>query len=336
MKDKDNGRKAPPLSDDAIDRAKRELLHDVGYKSPPTATRFKKGQSGNPAGRPRAPKTHGLKLEDQPVYQAVLDRAAKPVRMREGDVVTEVSTRDAMVQSVYATGLKGNARSQGLALDLMRTADILRAKERSERESLARNWKAIQAQELAAAIEAGRDTRLILPHPDDIVIGGDEGYRIVGPWDEASLLKHEHTLRVIDVLILQDELDRRRRKRSEQTPPSVADDLTGASLLAFFLNHTLPARIKIGDTTMLMKVMAAERHTLRELLKMTYTAWHALGWPVKRGAMMPSFDVMKRKVELRLDFHLAYNEGRIDLDALSKGEFSDDILEFMDKHDIPG
>lgn len=336
MSDKDTpSQEASSLNEDAVERAKREMLGGVGYKNPPTATRFKKGQSGNPNGRPRASKGSGLTLKDQPVYQAVLERAAKPVRIREGDAVTEISTREAMVQSVYATGLKGNARSQGLALDLMRTADMIRAKERAEQEAKGRAWKAVQAQELAAAVAAGRDTRLVLPHPDDIAIGGDDGYRIVGPWDEDSLARHEHTLHVIDALILQDELDRRRQKHPRSSSGSLQDDKTGAWLLAYFLNRLLPVRLRLTDTQMLMKVMAAERHTLRQLLKITYAAWQALNRSVKRGATFASFDTIKRELEFRAEFHKAYTAGLIDLDAVARGVFSDTVLDLIDKHASP-
>ena len=36
--------------------------HDVGYGRPPAATRFVKGQSGNPAGRPRGSKNKPAQL----------------------------------------------------------------------------------------------------------------------------------------------------------------------------------------------------------------------------------------------------------------------------------
>ncbi len=38
--------------------------YEVGYGKPPMATRFKKGQSGNPKGRPKASKNVSTMLED--------------------------------------------------------------------------------------------------------------------------------------------------------------------------------------------------------------------------------------------------------------------------------
>lgn len=43
-------------------------MSKVGYKSPPEHSRFKKGQSGNPRGRPKKAKTHDLiAIADQKV-----------------------------------------------------------------------------------------------------------------------------------------------------------------------------------------------------------------------------------------------------------------------------
>lgn len=48
------------LSEEAVEAAKSAILHGTGYKRPPHHTRFKKGQSGNPKGRPKVDKASGF------------------------------------------------------------------------------------------------------------------------------------------------------------------------------------------------------------------------------------------------------------------------------------
>jgi hypothetical protein len=64
----------PPISDDDARDYK------VGYKKPPLHTRFKKGQSGNPRGRPRGAKNFSSVLNDalnQPVFVSENGRRRK-------------------------------------------------------------------------------------------------------------------------------------------------------------------------------------------------------------------------------------------------------------------
>ena len=58
---------------------------DVGYRKPPRAMRFTKGQSGNPAGRPRG-------HHRQAPYEAVLGQI---VKIREGGAERRVTAAEA-------------------------------------------------------------------------------------------------------------------------------------------------------------------------------------------------------------------------------------------------
>lgn len=333
---KSTDQKPNELSDETVARMKEQITHGVGYRRPPEHTRFQKGQSGNPSGRPRAAKADGLTLEEQPLLHAVHERAQKTVRMREGDIVSEVGAREALIQSILATALKGNARSQGLALDLIRSADIQRARDRAERQQAAKRYKANQAEAIAAAIEAGKDTRLILPHPDDIVLDDDYGFHFIGPLNEAELGKVEESVHYRDALILQDALDSRLGDRMPSARPAASSSGTqsGALLFATVLNTTLPARYQLDDATIVHRLARHERINLRQLLKETYQAWRKAGVKVKRGVRFTDLDTARRTVGYTIDFGRAFRDGRLDLDAIARDGFDDVTLELMERYGL--
>lgn len=330
------GKHPKRLSDGAVGRAKSQAIHGVGYLNPPKHTHYRKGQSGNPAGRPRAPKADGLSLEEQPLLNAVHERAGKSVRMREGNTVSEVGVREALFQSVLATALKGNARSQGLALDLIRAADIQRARDRAERQDLARAYKAIQREKLATAIAAGEDTWLILPHPDDVVIDDDYGFHFAGPFDESELRKVEETVRYRDALIMQEVLDERLADREPNGASAASRETyqSGALLFAIALNNSLPPRFRMDDLEIIWRQSRYECVNLRQLLKDAYRAWRAAGAPARRGARFVDLATARRKLAFLFDLIRAFRDDTIDVDAVARGEFDDATLELMDRHGI--
>jgi len=63
--------------------------YEVGYKKPPTTTRFQKGRSGNPKGRPKKA------VSREGFMEGALD---KLVDLRDGDKVRRLTRRRAMVE----------------------------------------------------------------------------------------------------------------------------------------------------------------------------------------------------------------------------------------------
>lgn len=73
----------------------------VGYRQPPKAFRFKKGQSGNPLGssrKVRKQKRHQTLSFDE----LVLEGSEKPLRLREGNRISIVSVKEALLKKQYA------------------------------------------------------------------------------------------------------------------------------------------------------------------------------------------------------------------------------------------
>ena len=83
--------------------------HEVGYGRPPKATQFKKGQSGNPRGRP--PGAKGLKASLKREMQA-------KITVSEGKSRMTISKGEAVAKRVIAMALAGDLKAITKLLDI--------------------------------------------------------------------------------------------------------------------------------------------------------------------------------------------------------------------------
>jgi len=92
--------------------------YHVGYRKPPKGSRFKKGRSGNPAGRPKGSAT----------VKSLLDKAlSAPVTISEGGINRTVEQRMALFKSLVARAIKGDTRAAALVVRLMDQFDLGKA-----------------------------------------------------------------------------------------------------------------------------------------------------------------------------------------------------------------
>jgi hypothetical protein len=90
-------------------RSNRIDDEEVGYGRPPTHTRFKPGQSGNPRGRPKRRVNVGMLVQDL---------LRQKVDVREGNTIRRVSKLEALLLSIAARAMKGDAKAIEVILDL--------------------------------------------------------------------------------------------------------------------------------------------------------------------------------------------------------------------------
>jgi len=84
----------------------------VGYRKPPMTTRFAKGQSGNPAGRPRG------RHREAP-YEAVLGQM---VTIREGGASRRVTAAEAFLLQLTKRALEGDSAAARASLAMIEQA----------------------------------------------------------------------------------------------------------------------------------------------------------------------------------------------------------------------
>ena len=85
--------------------------YSVGYGRPPVHSRFPKGKSGNPGGRPRGRTPARLS-------KLVMDELFHPVTVREGDKVFPLPAITAVVRQTVRQALKGSSPAQRKVIEV--------------------------------------------------------------------------------------------------------------------------------------------------------------------------------------------------------------------------
>src|SRR5215469_7269318 len=85
--------------------------YEVGYGKPPRATRFVKGRSGNPRGRPRGAKSFSALLSD---------KLNEPVTVAWNGGRRKISKREAIVTQLVNRSAAADFRAIKILLDIVR------------------------------------------------------------------------------------------------------------------------------------------------------------------------------------------------------------------------
>jgi len=128
--------------------------YTIGYGKPPEHTRFPKGRSGNPKGRPKGSKN--LKTD-------LIEELEERISVREGGRVQRITKQRALVKTLIAKGLQGDVRAAEALMkwrssdqkDL--SADVEETLSTEERELLAVLEQRVLSQKPQAVDKGGGD-----------------------------------------------------------------------------------------------------------------------------------------------------------------------------------
>ncbi|MCA8881918.1 MAG: hypothetical protein KDA73_18630 [Rhodobacteraceae bacterium] len=170
--------------------------YEVGYGKPPKETRFCKGQSGNPAARPKGARNKVPALNAERLKAIVMEEAYRSVAVRDGAREVKVPIAQAVIRSLAVNAARGNARAQRLFTEMLWSTE-------RENKELADTWlETAMTYKIEWERELDRRARLgitdlppPLPHPDHIIIDMNAGTaRVIGPMTREQKATYDQLL----------------------------------------------------------------------------------------------------------------------------------------------
>lgn len=205
--------------------------YDIGYGKTPRHTRYPKGQSGNPGGRP----TKKRKLEEMTgrsspseIDEMIRAQLTRVITVNEGGKPKKMKMREVISQAQINAAAKGNVYAQK---EVMRTDREIEARDTERALLAAEQQKAKREEEIetyklmvnykkrledvwAEAEALGMKPDDPWPHPDDIMLfPNEQRWKPRGPFDERDLTPFNWYRAERDYLFAYGILDSRQRKK---------------------------------------------------------------------------------------------------------------------------
>lgn len=175
---------------------------EVGYGKPPKRTQFKKGQSGNPKGRPKGAKNKPTPIDTTRLHQIITEEAYRDIRVNEGGAAVTMPVAKAVMRAIAVRAAKGEAGAQKMFTELLQGVEQADQEEKKFNLKHALEYKLNADEEVRRREARGISVADIIPHPDDIYIDMTTGeVNVVGPMTYGEQKKMEELLRKRETII---------------------------------------------------------------------------------------------------------------------------------------
>jgi hypothetical protein len=203
--------------------------YTVGYGKAPVATRFAKGVSGNPSGKPKGARNAVPALHEDRLRQIILQEAYRSIEIEENGRPLTVTMAQATVRALAIAAVNGKLHAQALFIRLLATVEEQNREMHKEFFDAMLDYKDKWEKALARRKKLGLSLPDPSPHPDHIAIDMVKGTaELDGPWtseekallDECRATAEAEGKDLLDVLIA-----KRDSMRNEEasSPPTGAD-----------------------------------------------------------------------------------------------------------------
>lgn len=164
------------------DASNAEAVYDVGFGKPPISSRFRKGQSGNPKGRPKGARNLVKDLGAERMKDIILQEAYRNITVRDGAENVTVPMAQAVLRALTVNAAKGEHRAQRLFTELLGETERANKAQHDDWLQTTIAYKVDWEHELDRRERQGIDLPPPLPHPDDIIVDfQNKSVHIKGP-----------------------------------------------------------------------------------------------------------------------------------------------------------
>lgn len=252
------------LSDCTVDDIRRGILEGVGYRNPPVHTRFRKGQSGNLAGRPRK-----ADQSEKPsvTNKLLLREIERKVTIVENGAEHQITMHQAIIKAQARMAIKGNAYAQERLLVRIEKAEKEREAQIAAENKIVNAYIARRRAELLEAQAANLPESPMYPHPDDLIVEEGKPCRLFGPATKEEAEWFEGIVQMRDLLFMQSTL---------AAQPD-ANQFSVELLYAMLINARLPLRMRLDDDAWLDLTLRYHRTARRERAKQVQDGWRRRG-----------------------------------------------------------
>lgn len=178
------------------------LEYEVGFGKPPSETRFKPGQSGNPKGRPRGAKNKRRGLAEDRMKDIIHNEAYRGITVRDGHRNVTLPIAQAVMRSIAVNAARGQHRAQRLFATLLASVENANRAQHNRLLDGAIDYKVQWEQELERRAKFGiTDLPDPLPHPDHVKVDFRTGsVHFAGPMTKEEKIEFDDLIRTKEVL----------------------------------------------------------------------------------------------------------------------------------------